>query len=134
MKSLSWWAYSFSFTSRIGVNHNHCSGCFCGGLVDVNHAVHEGPEEQVGLNAGPESAGEDVFFGVEVAVEARAQVGDDQNGENEREDKVEGESVEAGETEYAGCATRQSRHGRLTVVEEEIVVANGRIVLNLQLS
>ena len=93
----------------------------------MHHAEEKSPKEQIRLNARPECTRDDVLFGEEVLVAGGAQIGEYEQRERERAHEIEQKAVEAGQTDHARRAAGQGRHGRLTVVEQIVVVADGRV-------
>ena len=81
------------------------------GLVDVDHAVEECPEEDVGEDLAEEPVGEKLLSAGEVLFPARAHLPENHQPKKNNRDNVEDEAGDGRQAQNTGRAAGQCGHG-----------------------
>lgn len=100
--------------------------------VDVNHAIQESPEQDVGEEPSYEPSREKRPPGFKVLIPSPPGFQHQEQGEEDGRQEVEDEAVQARQPEDPRRGARQGRHRRPAVVQDGRVSAHGRLTDELR--
>lgn len=100
--------------------------------VDVNHAIQESPEQDVGEEPSYEPSREKRPPGFKVLIPSPPGFQHQEQGEEDGRQEVEDEAVQARQPEDPRRGARQGRHRRPAVVQDGRVPAHGRLTDELR--